>query len=118
MSTTTIRIEDDLKARIAAAAARAGMTAHAYIVDAIARTVEQAELDDEFHRMADARWAKLQTLGKSIPWDSAKTSLEARARGESPRKPAARKIVLRGAEPPRQPAEHQSGRKPRHKAVR
>lgn len=118
MSTTTIRIEDNLKARIAAAAARAGTTAHAYIVDAIARTVEQAELDDEFHRIADARWAKLQTLGKSIPWDSAKTYLEARARGENPRKPAARKIVLREVEPSKQPAKHQSGHKPMHKAVR
>ena len=35
MSTTTIRLEDDLKARVAAAAERAGVTAHAFILDAI-----------------------------------------------------------------------------------
>ena len=43
MSTTTIRLEDDLKARINAAAAQAGKTAHAFILEAIAQTVEQVE---------------------------------------------------------------------------
>ena len=91
MSTTTIRIEDELKARIAAAAERAGKTSHAYILEAIARTVEQAELDDEFHRLADKRWANILATGKTVPWDQARDYLEARARGESPRRPAARK---------------------------
>ena len=91
MSTTTIRIEDQLKARVAAAAERAGKTAHAYILDAIARTVEQAELDDEFHRLADKRWANILATGKTVPWDQARDYLEARARGETVRRPAARK---------------------------
>lgn len=92
MSTTTIRIEDDLKARIAAAAERAGKTAHAFILDAIAQTVEQVELDDEFHRVADERWTKLLATGKTVPWDEAKSYLEARSRGQRPRKPVARKL--------------------------
>ena len=91
MTTTTIRIEDELKARIAVAAQRAGKTAHAFILDAIAQTVEQVELDDEFHRVADERWAKVLVTGKTVPWDDAKVFLEARARGERPRKPVARK---------------------------
>ena len=91
MSTTTIRIEDDLKARVAAAAERAGKTAHAFILEAIAQTVEQIELDDEFHRVADERWAKVLATGKTVPWDDAKAYLEARSRGERPRKPAAGK---------------------------
>jgi len=92
MSTTTIRIEDDLKARVAAAAERAGKTAHAFILDAIAQTVAQAELDDDFHRVADERWAKVLATGKTVPWDKAKAYLEARSRGERPRKPVARKL--------------------------
>jgi predicted transcriptional regulator len=92
MTTTTIRIDDDLKARIAAAAERSGKTAHAFILDAIAQTVEQAELDEAFHRVADERWAKVLATGKTVPWDVAKTYLEARARGERARKPAARKL--------------------------
>jgi predicted transcriptional regulator len=90
-TTTTIRIDDDLKARIAAAAGRAGKTAHAFILDAIAQTVEQVELDEAFHRVADERWAKVLATGKTVPWDDAKAWLEARSRGEHARKPVARK---------------------------
>jgi predicted transcriptional regulator len=89
--TTTIRIDDDLKARVAAAAERAGTTAHAFILDAIARTVEQVEQDEAFHRVAEERWAKILATGKTVPWDDAKAWLDARSRGERPRKPAARK---------------------------
>jgi predicted transcriptional regulator len=93
MTTTTIRIEDDLRARVAAAAERAGKTAHAFMLDAIAQTVEQVELDEEFHRVTDTRWAKLLTTGKTVAWVDAKAYLEARARGERPRRPAARKLA-------------------------
>jgi predicted transcriptional regulator len=92
MSTTTIRIDDELKDRVAVAAEKTGKTAHAFMLDAIAQGVQQAELDDDFHRVADARWAKLLTTGKAVAWDDAKAWLEARARGERPRKPLARKL--------------------------
>lgn len=92
MPTTTIRIEDDLKARVAAAARIAGTTTHAFILDAISRTVEQIELDNEFHAVADRRWAKMVATGKSVPWEDTKAYLAARARGERARKPAARKL--------------------------
>ncbi|HSV48176.1 MAG TPA: CopG family transcriptional regulator [Ramlibacter sp.] len=93
MTTTTIRLDDDLKTRVAAAAEKAGKTAHAFILDAIAQTVEQAELDEAFHRVADERWAKLLTTGKTVAWDDAKAYLEARAHGERPRKPVARRLT-------------------------
>jgi predicted transcriptional regulator len=93
MSTTTIRIEDDLKARIAAAAQRAGKTAHAFILDAISQTVEQVELDNAFNTLADQRWANIQASGKTVPWDEAKAYIAARANGEPTRKPAARKLA-------------------------
>lgn len=91
MSTTTIRIDDALKERISAAAERAGTTSHSFILDAIEQRVEQAELDDDFHRVADERWAKVLATGKTVPWNEARAYLEARARGERPRKPIARK---------------------------
>jgi predicted transcriptional regulator len=90
MSTTTIRIEDAFKARIAAAAARAGKSSHAFILDALSGAVERSELDDELHRVADHRWAALQRTGETVPWDDAKVYLQARARGEKPRKPQPR----------------------------
>jgi len=92
MSTTTIRLEEELKVRLAAAAHRTGKSAHGFILDAIAQTVEQVELDEEFHRLADERWAKVLATGKTVPWDVARGYLEARARGEKVRKPAARKL--------------------------
>ena len=91
MSTTTIRIEDDLKARVAAAAQIAGKTTHAFILDAIAQTVEQVELDHEVHAVADQRWAKIVATGKTVPWEDTKAYLATRSRGERPRKPTARK---------------------------
>lgn len=94
MSTTTIRIEDDLKARVAAAAKHAGKTAHAFILDAISQTLEQVELDKAFNATADQRWANIQSTGKTVPWEDAKTYLAARARNEPARKPAARKRTV------------------------
>ena len=93
MSTTTIRIDDELKSRIASAAQLAGKTPHAFIVDAIALTVEQAELEAMFDRIADERWAALLARGKSVAWSDAKDWLNARARGERPRRPTARKLA-------------------------
>jgi predicted transcriptional regulator len=91
MPTTTIRIDDSLKTRIATAAARAGKTPHAFILDAIAETVERAEQDEAFHRLADKRWANVLASGKTVPWDEARSWIEARSRGERPPRPLGRK---------------------------
>lgn len=93
MPTTTIRLETDLKSRVAAAASRAGKTPHAFILDAIAQTVEQDEIDAEFHRIADERWAEIIATGQTVPWDDAKAWLEAKARGKHPERPAPRPLV-------------------------
>ena len=93
MSTTTIRIDDDLKARLVAAAERAGQTPHSFILEAIAQTVQQAELTDGFHREADERWAKILEKGKTIAWDDMRAYLAARTAGQAPRKPRARKLA-------------------------
>ena len=89
--TTTIRLEESLRTRLAEAAERAGKTAHAFIVDAIAESVDKAELEEAFHRVADERWARLLTSGKTVPSSAVRGYLEARARGESPARPKARK---------------------------
>ncbi len=91
MTTTTIRLDAALKARVTAAAERAGKTAHAFILEAIAETVEQVEADADFHKVADGRWASLLADGKTVSWDQAKTWVEARSRGERPSRPVAKK---------------------------
>ena len=89
MTTTTIRIDDSLKVRLASAADRAGKTAHAFILDAISQTVEQVELDNEFNDIADERWKGILASGQTVSWEDTKAYLAAKARGESPRKPVA-----------------------------
>jgi predicted transcriptional regulator len=93
MSTTTIRLPDELKARIAAAAERAGKTPHALILEAIAEKAEEAELRGDFHAVAEKRFAAIASSGKSIPWREMRTYLQQRAAGEKPRRPAARKLA-------------------------
>ncbi|WP_396190587.1 DUF1778 domain-containing protein, partial [Flavobacterium sp.] len=44
VATTTIRLPDDLKARIADAAKQVGTTTHSFILAAIAEKAEQVEL--------------------------------------------------------------------------
>ncbi len=76
--------------RIAAAADLAGKSAHAFIVDAISQTVEQVELDNEFHEIADERWTGILASGQTVAWEDVKAYLAAKSRGESPHKPLAR----------------------------
>lgn len=87
MSTTTIRIEDALKARIAAAAQRAGKSSHAFILDTLAETVDHSELDEELHRLAEERWTLLLQTRETVSWTDAKAYLEDRAKGKNPRRP-------------------------------
>lgn len=85
MSTTTIRLDDELKARVVEAAGRQGLTPHAFILEAIARTVGQAEEDEAFTREADDRWQRLLKAGDSLPLSAAQAHLDARLQGGKPR---------------------------------
>lgn len=89
MATTTLRIEEELKSRVAAAAGRAGQSPHAFMLEAIAQQVEQAELDEALHRVADARWAAVEA-GETVGWDEARAWVEGRLRGEQPARPVPR----------------------------
>jgi predicted transcriptional regulator len=93
MTTTTIRIDDDMKARVAAAAQNAGKTAHAFMVDAIAETLEQAEADEAFRRLGDERWEEVVATGLTVGLEETKAWLRARVRGENPPRPAARRVL-------------------------
>ena len=67
MSTTTIRLSEALKARVAAAAEGAGKSTHSFILEAIAEKTEQEERAD-FDELADARFSAILATGKAIPW--------------------------------------------------
>jgi len=93
MSTTTIRLPDDLKARVAAAAKHAGTTAHSFILEAIAEKAEQAERRADFDALAEGRYARIAVTGKTIPWREMRRYLEARMAGKATKRPGARKLA-------------------------
>lgn len=92
-NTTTIRLPEDLKARVATAAERAGKTAHSFILEAIAEKADADERRSDFQRVAEERYARIAELGKTIPWQEMRTWLEARVSGRKPRRPIARKLA-------------------------
>lgn len=93
MSTTTIRLPKDLKARVAAAAERAGTTAHSFILEAIAEKADQAERRADFHDVAERRYADLLASGETIPWEKMRKYLENRITRKSAARPVARKMA-------------------------
>ena len=92
MSTTTIRLPEDLKARVAQAAEAAGTTSHNFILEAIAEKAEAAERRAEFYALADQRWAEFLETGESIPWEEARDYFKARVAGKDAKRPVARKL--------------------------
>lgn len=93
MSTTTIRLPEDLKARVAAAAERSGKTAHSFILEAIAAKAEQEELRADFDAVAEDRYARIAATGKTIPWEEMRGYLEDRLAGKAAKPPVARKLA-------------------------
>jgi predicted transcriptional regulator len=93
MSTTTIRLPEALKTRVAAAAKRAGTTPHNFVVEAIAEKTEQAERRGDFNDTAERRYADIVASGKTIPWSEMRKYLEDRLAGKSARRPAAKKLA-------------------------
>jgi predicted transcriptional regulator len=93
MSTTTIRMTDELKKRVTRAAKHAGTTPHAFILDAIAEHTDAQEQRTDFESVAEARFADIASTGKTVTWHALRGYLEKRATGHHPRRPTARNLA-------------------------
>ncbi len=93
MGTTTIRLPEDLKARVARAAEAAGTTSHNFILEAIAEKADLAERRVDFHAQADRRWAEFLETGESVPWEEVRRYLTDRIHGKIGPRPVARKFA-------------------------
>lgn len=93
MSTTTIRLPDDLKARVSAAAKRAGKTAHSFILEAITEKTAQDESRADFVAEAEERYANVIATGKTIPWPEMREYLKEKVAGQDATLPSARKLA-------------------------
>ena len=93
MSTTTIRLSQELKERIARAAERAGTTAHGFILEAIAEKAEQEERRGEFQDTAEQRYATIVATGKTVPWNEMRRYLERRLASNKVARPKPRMLA-------------------------
>ena len=93
MSTTTIRLPDELKNRVARAAKRAGTTSHNFILEAIAEKAEMVEKRNDFIATAETRYANIVESGKTIPWKDMQRHLADRMAGKKSPRPNAKKLA-------------------------
>ena len=93
MSTTTIRIPDDLKDKVARAAKRAGTTAHNFILEAIAEKAELTEQRNNFLSVAESRYSAIVASGRTIPWADMQRYLRDKVAGKKVSRPAAKKLA-------------------------
>lgn len=91
MTTTTIRLPDTLKSRVAAAAKRMGTTTHGFILEAIVEKADLTERRAAFDAEAEQRYARIVASGETIPWEKMRHYLEGKATGKAVRRPASRK---------------------------
>ena len=92
MPTISVKLADAVKARIDEAAASRGVTAHAFMVEAI----EQATLQDEWHRsfVEDALRARNEMVrtGKVYDGEEVAAYMRAKLAGRKTARPRARQL--------------------------
>lgn len=92
MATTSIRLPDDLKSRIAEAAVHEGTTPHSFILAAIAEKAERVELRADMEAVAASRYADIVATGETISWEDMRDYLKARIAGKTVKRPLSTKF--------------------------
>ena len=93
MSTTTIRLPDELRERIDKLAAARGSSAHSFMVEAVTRAAEQEELRLDFEAEAERRLKEMARTGEYLTLDDLRPYALALARGERADPPPVRTMV-------------------------
>lgn len=90
MSTTTIRLPDELKARLEKLAAARGGSMHGFMVEALTQAAEQQERQMSFDAEVQRRWKSMLRTGEYLTLDDLRVYAKALARGEQPKRPSPR----------------------------
>jgi predicted transcriptional regulator len=90
MSTTSLKLPDDVKQLALSAAKHQGVTPHAFMVEAIREAATAAEKRAQFVADAAASREDMLKSGKGYAAEDVHAYLRARVRGESAPKPKAR----------------------------
>jgi predicted transcriptional regulator len=90
MSTTSLKLSDELKQRAISAASSQGVSTHAFMVNAIEQAATAAEYRANF--IADAHTAREQMLstGKGYELEEVRAYIQARIDGRKTTKPRAK----------------------------
>ncbi len=91
MATTTLKLPEELRKRVAAAVEGTGQSAHSFMVEAIERQTRLAEQRRSF--VADALAARQEVHGSGLGYPAGEVHryMQARARGEKATRPRPRK---------------------------
>ena len=87
MTTTSLKLPEELKARAIAAARLRGVTPHAFMVEAIRQTAESTEKRARLVADAAATRDRARTSHKGYAPEDVRAYLTARIAGKKPRKP-------------------------------
>ena len=90
MSTTSLKLPDELKQRAIAAAEKKGLSPHAFMIHAIDQAATAAEQRASFVSDAQAAREQMLTTGKGYDAAEVHAYLKARLSGDKPAKPKAR----------------------------
>ncbi len=90
MSTTSLKLHDELKQRAAAVAHNQGVSPHAFMVQAIEMATQAAEQRTDFVAAALAAREKVLTTGKGYDADEVHAYIKARLDGKKAVKPRAK----------------------------
>jgi predicted transcriptional regulator len=90
MNTTSVKLPNELKERVASAAQRSGLSAHAYMVDAIRQTVAAAERRAAFMDEAEVARKQARRANQGISADEVHDYIRDKSRGKTSTRPRAR----------------------------
>lgn len=96
MPTTSLKLTDALKEKIAAIAREVAQTPHAYMVEAITERVARDERRGDFVASAARAEKDFQRTGVAYAHDDVWSYIRARAAGEKARRPKAIKVPRSG----------------------
>jgi predicted transcriptional regulator len=87
-TTTTLKLADELRARIAPLAEASGKTPHAWMLEALEAQVALAEMRAAFVRDAEAAAAEIDAGGPLYAAEEVHAYIVARSRGVAAKRPA------------------------------
>lgn len=95
MSTTTLKIPDALKVRIADAAQQAGKSAHAFMVEALETETRRAEMRRDFINSALKAEQDIVRYGEVYAMDAVHRYFNDKLAGKSPKRPKSTETALK-----------------------